>query len=89
LAWRPKPKIQTWFDKFIENDCEILPVTDEIADHAGQLRGHLARHGMVRGQADILIAATAYIHQLTLVTRNTRDFEGCEIELLNPFPPIE
>ncbi|MDY7004696.1 MAG: plasmid stability protein stbB [Cyanobacteriota bacterium] len=33
----------------------------------------------------MIIAATAQIHQLTLVTRNTRDFEGCEILLLNPF----
>ena len=41
--------------------------------------------GIVRDQADMLIAATAQVHQLTLVTRNTRDFEGCGIGLLNPF----
>ncbi|NER02315.1 MAG: type II toxin-antitoxin system VapC family toxin [Okeania sp. SIO3C4] len=33
----------------------------------------------------MIIAATAQIHQLTLVTRNTRDFQGCGILLLNPF----
>ena len=33
----------------------------------------------------MLIAATAQAHNLTLVTRNTRDFEGCGIALLNPF----
>ncbi len=33
----------------------------------------------------MLIAATAHIHQLTLVMRNIRDFGGCEISLLNPF----
>jgi predicted nucleic acid-binding protein len=33
----------------------------------------------------MLIAATAHIHQLTLITRNIRDFEGCEISLLDPF----
>ncbi|HAO33499.1 MAG TPA: plasmid stability protein stbB [Candidatus Competibacteraceae bacterium] len=32
-----------------------------------------------------MIAATAQVHQLTLVTRNTRDFESCGIGLLNPF----
>lgn len=33
----------------------------------------------------MLIAATARVHQRTLVTRNTRDFEDCLIPLLNPF----
>ncbi|WP_335229852.1 plasmid stability protein stbB [Nostoc sp.] len=33
----------------------------------------------------MMIAATAQIHQLTLVTRNIRDFDGCGIPLLNPF----
>jgi predicted nucleic acid-binding protein len=34
---------------------------------------------------DIMIAATAKIHQLTLVTRDVRDFDSCSIPLLNPF----
>jgi predicted nucleic acid-binding protein len=34
---------------------------------------------------DSMIAATAKIHQLTLVTRNIRDFDSCSIPLLNPF----
>ncbi len=33
----------------------------------------------------MIIAATAQIHKLTLVTRNTRDFEGCGIPLMKPF----
>ncbi|HWN41472.1 MAG TPA: plasmid stability protein stbB [Thermoanaerobaculia bacterium] len=33
---------------------------------------------------DMLIAATAQVHQLTLVTRNVRDFEDCAISLFNP-----
>jgi len=39
----------------------------------------------VRDQPDMLIAATAQVHGLTLVTRNSKDFEGCGISLLNPF----
>ena len=33
----------------------------------------------------MLIAATAQVNQLTLVTRNVRDFEGCGLALLDPF----
>ncbi len=33
----------------------------------------------------MLIAATAQIHNLTLVTRNSRDFQGILVELHNPF----
>jgi predicted nucleic acid-binding protein len=35
--------------------------------------------------ADMLIAATAQAHQLTLVTRNGGNFADCSIALLNPF----
>ncbi|WP_295435583.1 hypothetical protein [uncultured Thiodictyon sp.] len=35
--------------------------------------------------SELLIAATAWAHDLTLATRNTPDFEDCGIRLLNPF----
>ncbi len=38
-----------------------------------------------RGTVDILIAATARIHELTVVTRNTSEFAGCAVPLLNPW----
>ncbi len=34
---------------------------------------------------DAMIAATAIVHKLTVVTRNTRDFERFNVPLLNPF----
>jgi toxin FitB len=34
---------------------------------------------------DAMIAATASIHKLTVVTRNTRDFERFQVPLFNPF----
>lgn len=34
---------------------------------------------------DAMIAATAIIHGLTVVTRNVKDFEALNVELLNPF----
>jgi toxin FitB len=34
---------------------------------------------------DTMIAATAAIHHLTVVTRNVQDFEGFDVRTLNPF----
>ncbi|MEI2783306.1 MAG: type II toxin-antitoxin system VapC family toxin [Candidatus Competibacter sp.] len=73
------------FEARVAEQCHIFPVTEMIARCAGTLRGQFSVRGIVRDQADMLIAATAQVHQLTLVTRNTRDFEGCGIGLLNPF----
>jgi predicted nucleic acid-binding protein len=44
---------------------------------------------VARTQADLLIAATAGAHNLVLVTRNTHDFEGCGLQLFNPFTTAE
>ncbi|NEQ35003.1 MAG: type II toxin-antitoxin system VapC family toxin [Okeania sp. SIO3I5] len=85
LSWKPNSQIQEWFESFFESNCQIFPVTTNIARLSGELRGRFQSQGQTRSQADMIIAATAQIHQLTLVTRNTRDFEGCGILVLNPF----
>jgi toxin FitB len=85
LSFKPNMRVQSFFDRFMAGPCEILPLTSEIAQIAGTLRGDLMARGIVRAQADLLIAATAKIHRLTLVTRNLRDFTGIGIPLLDPF----
>ncbi|WP_295384154.1 type II toxin-antitoxin system VapC family toxin [uncultured Thiodictyon sp.] len=84
LAWRPNARVLAWMEGYFQRH-QVLTISPAIARHAGELRGQLATRGLVRHQADMLIAATAQAHQLTLVTRNTRDFEHCGIGLLNPF----
>ncbi len=58
----------------------ILPVTAEIADRWGRLVPN-----QTLPVSDGLIAATALVHQLTVVTRNLADFERSGINLLDPF----
>lgn len=38
-----------------------------------------------RGERDALIAATALVHGMTVVTRNVADFEPAGVALLNPW----
>lgn len=85
LAWKPNQRIREWFDGFLKEQCRVLPITDELARRAGELRGRLRAKGETRSQADMLIAATAASHALTLVTRNADDFKGCGVTVLNPF----
>lgn len=85
LAWRPVPRIVSWFDSFLERRCEIVSVTPEVARVSGQLRGRFQAKGETRTQADMMIAATAQILGFTLVTRNVRHFDGCGVPILNPF----
>lgn len=58
----------------------ILPIDERAADQWGRLNAVAPRKTV-----DSLIAATAHAHALTVVTRNTRDFEGCDVPLLNPW----
>lgn len=85
LVWKPNPRVRTWFQSFMEQQCTVFPVTPRIAVRSAEIRGSLRSEGQTRSQADMLIAATADLHELTLVTRNTRDFTGCRISLLDPF----
>jgi predicted nucleic acid-binding protein len=60
----------------------ILPVTGDIAETWGRLG---ARRPLP--VIDGLLAATALVHRLTLVTRNVRDFDGLGVRLLDPWQP--
>ena len=85
LSWKPRPKTLGWFEGFVEDFCVVLPVDERISRAGGALRGRLRAAGETRTQADMLIAATALVHETTLVTRNVRDFEGCGVTVLDPF----
>lgn len=85
LALRRSARLQRWFDDFVSDHCQVLPVTLRIARRAGELRAALAARGHPRTQADLLIAATAAEHALVIATRNERDFTDCGVRVLNPF----
>lgn len=58
----------------------LVSVSDDIVERAIELRGQRSM-----GLADSIIAATALLYQLPLVTHNTRDFKWIgELELIDP-----
>lgn len=63
----------------------VLSVDQPVALAWGDLMGVAKRQGRGLSSMDGLIAATAIANDLTLATRNIRDFEGFGIELLNPW----
>ena len=58
----------------------ILPIDDAVATAWGQL---MARRTFP--VPDGLIAATARVHNLTVVTRNVADFAGAGVDVVNPW----
>jgi predicted nucleic acid-binding protein len=81
-------RLEAWLDSVKESFLDrLIPVDGKIAETAGRIRGASALIGRVVDPLDSIIAATAIIRSLTLATRNTRDFEHLNVELLNPWEP--
>ena len=77
--------IGRWLEDLLETTgSNTLPLSVEVARHAGNLSDFAYSIGRHPGLADILIAATAQVHGLTLLTRNVRHFEPLGIEVIDP-----
>jgi toxin FitB len=63
----------------------ILEVNESIAETWGKMSAARAKMGRPIGAMDGFIGATALVFGLTLVTRNTADFENTVPSLLNPW----
>jgi predicted nucleic acid-binding protein len=63
----------------------ILGFNTSTAHVWGQLKAKWDKSGVTIPSLDSQIAATASRHSLTIVTRNTADFEKSGIKTLNPF----
>ena len=60
----------------------VLGIDPQVADRWGRVQ---ARAGRTLPVVDALLAATALQHDLTLVTRNVKDFEGLGVQIANPW----
>ena len=84
---RKREALAEWLARDLPQRFEqrVLPVDEPVALAWGDLMGVAKRRGRGLSSMDGLIAATAIARQLTLATRNTRDFEGFGIELFDPW----
>jgi tRNA(fMet)-specific endonuclease VapC len=61
-------------ERFLGLGIDLLPFAPEDAMHAGDIRAELEKAGTPIGHYDVLIAAQARRHGVTLVTANGREF---------------
>lgn len=78
--------LRNWLDRQVlpEFAGRVLAVDTEVALRCASLQVP-DRHG----ERDALIAATALVHGMTVVTRNVADFVGTQVPLLNPWKQAE
>lgn len=77
-------QILLWFEG-LRASTEVLPFDQEVARSWARLVSGLQGKGVRLPIKDSMIAATALVHGLTVVTRNVRDFERAGVKLVNPF----
>jgi toxin FitB len=84
---KKKPRLTVWLKEELEVRFfeRIIPVTPEIGIACGSMLGLAENNGQPLSVIGALIAATASVHNLILVTRNISDFGGCSIDIIDPW----
>ena len=75
-------RLRGWMDSRVRPEFaeRVLPIDDAIATRCAHL--HIPDR---RNEADALIAATALVHGLTVVTRNVQDFDDTGVIVVDPW----
>ena len=78
--------LRAWLEQHVlpEFSGRTLPVDTAVAQRCARL--HVPDK---RGERDALIAATALVHGMTVVTRNVADFEPTGVKILNPWEAVQ
>lgn len=86
-AGRRKSLLDDWVrgDLPLRFEGRILPIDETVADAWGSVVAKGRRTGRHISPMDGFLAATADVHGMTLVTRNTADFVHTGVKLLNPW----
>lgn len=83
---KKKDLLENWLNSLLEDyDNRIYSVNMTVAENWGIIQGKAEKKGAPMASIDSLIAATAYTHNLVLITRNERDFEASNLPIQNPW----
>jgi len=91
LAGLPQSKRRTHLETWLEVELQarfagrIVPIDAAVADRWGLVAAEAKRKGKTLSVIDGLLAATAIHHNLTVVSRNARDFTNTQVPVLNPW----
>lgn len=75
------PAFERWLERLgHDHGQDVLPLSASVIDRWGRLAAERSLPVI-----DGLLAATALEFRMTIATRNTKDFEGTGVEVVNPF----
>ncbi len=76
--------LRSWLEQHVlpEFSGRTLPIDTAVAQRCARL--HVPDK---RGERDALIAATALVHGMAVVTRNVADFKPTGVAIVNPWEP--
>lgn len=75
------PAFERWLERLGHDyGQDVLPLSASVIDRWGRLAAERSLPVI-----DGLLAATALEFRMTIATRNTKDFEGTGVEVVNPF----
>ena len=81
---RKRAQLEQWLEAVVQTiDC--IPWDAAVSRRWARLIVDLRKRGHKLPLLDGMIAATALERGLTVVTRNTRDFEKARVKMVNPF----
>jgi tRNA(fMet)-specific endonuclease VapC len=70
----PSPGLAA-ISQFLQHEVRVLPFDEHCAEEFGRIRSQLLRRGLGANRIDLMIAAVAVVHDLTLVSHNTADYQ--------------
>ena len=84
---RRRERLDEWLTHELRGRFEdrILPIDESIADAWGTIVAKREQAGRPVGVMDAFVAATAYVHDLTLVTRNAAHFASSVTHVFDPW----
>ena len=84
---KKKKELNRWVkeDLHLRFKNRVLNITMEEVNRWGKILASAEQNGKPLPAIDSLIAATALVHDLSVVTRNTQHMEGSGVEVINPW----